>query len=429
MDLGMFDKFCPSLKSRAQLDERRFDMSRSDKNSERYVIPMHRKNVWTNKWMQDPRKKFLQASYYDPSAQYRKGWGSFQRKRGLTLCYSCRRPGHLAKECPGRRPSCLCCKAMDHEVLDFPRMIAKLDRMNMRQENPEEGQETETMAEPQKESENVLLQMKETLNDHRNINLSEIFKEKECIEARIGDFDIDCVLDEETQVNIMTERTWETLGKPAMIPSLGGIGLFRGKLITLCGRLTQISMSAHGTSTEEDFEIVKFIENNAPFAILLGKPWIEMDQARRKEEEVLEQKKQELKDFMTRRITHLIEEQENRSKLLRTRNLDVEVERTQADSQTSRTPTPDREDVLLSDPMKESQQREVTMPKGDKNQNGKRITETKTTGKKAKKLSKKREKIERLQKVPEGTSQKEGLQNWNFVEISEQRNMVKQYSH
>jgi hypothetical protein len=36
------------------------------------------------------------------------------------------------------------------------------------------------------------------------------------------------------------------------------------------------------------------------------------------------------------------------------------------------------------------------MPKGDKNQNGKRIRETKTTGKKAQKLSKKREKIERL---------------------------------
>jgi hypothetical protein len=69
-----------------------------------------------------------------------------------------------------------------------------------------------------------------------------------------------------------------------MIPSLGGIGLFRGKLITLCGRLTQISMSAHGTSTEEDFEVVKFIENNAPFAILLGKPYIERDRAKRKEE-------------------------------------------------------------------------------------------------------------------------------------------------
>ena len=59
MDLGMFDKFCPILKSRAQVDERRFDMIKSDKNSERYVIPMHRKNVWTNQWMQDRRKKFL----------------------------------------------------------------------------------------------------------------------------------------------------------------------------------------------------------------------------------------------------------------------------------------------------------------------------------------------------------------------------------
>jgi hypothetical protein len=65
------------------------------------------------------------------------------------------------------------------------------------------------------------------------------------------DFDIDCVLDEETQVNIITERTWETLGKPAMIPSLGGIGLFRGKMINLCGKLTHISMRAHGTSIEE----------------------------------------------------------------------------------------------------------------------------------------------------------------------------------
>jgi hypothetical protein len=51
-------------------------------------------------------------------------------------------------------------------------------------------------------------------------------------------------------MNIMTERTWEAVGKPAMIPSLGGIGLFKGKLITLCGRLTHISMSVHVTLIE-----------------------------------------------------------------------------------------------------------------------------------------------------------------------------------
>jgi hypothetical protein len=116
---------------------------------------------------------------------------------------------------------------MDHEVLDCPRMIAKLDRMNMEQTIPEKGQETKTMVEPQTKLEIVLLQMKETPNDHRDINLSEIFKEKEWIEARIGDFDIDYVLDEETKVNIMTERTWEDLGKLDTIPSLGGVGLFR----------------------------------------------------------------------------------------------------------------------------------------------------------------------------------------------------------
>jgi hypothetical protein len=290
--------------------------------------------------------------------------------------------------------------------------------------NPKADPKTEIMTEPQKGSEKVLLQMQRTLNDHRHIILSEIFKEKECIEVRIGDFDIDCVLDEETQVNIMTERTWEAIGKPAMIPSLGGIGLFRGKLITLCGRLTRISMSAHGTSTEEEFEVVKFIENNAPFAMLLGKPWIEKDQARRKEEEVLEQKKQELKDFMTRKITHLIKEQENKSKPFETRELDVEVAKIPEDSQKIAVPIPGTDEVLPLISRKESHQREVTLPKEDKNQNGKRNSETKLTGKKARKLSKKRAKIEKLQKVPEGTSQKENLQNWSFVGISEQRHMA-----
>jgi hypothetical protein len=47
----MFDKLCPSLKTRTLIDERKFDMNRSDKDSDRYVILMHRRNVWTNKWM------------------------------------------------------------------------------------------------------------------------------------------------------------------------------------------------------------------------------------------------------------------------------------------------------------------------------------------------------------------------------------------
>jgi hypothetical protein len=159
---------------------------------------------------------------------------------------------------------------------------------------------------------------------------------------------------------------------------------------------------------------------------LLGKTWVEKDQIRRKqEEEALEQKKKELRDFMARRIAHLLEEQEDKSKLLRTRDLAVEVERTQEDLkplsiQESRAPTPEREEVLPSNPMKDPPQCEVTMPRGDKNNNGKRKLVTQITGKKARKLSKKKEKLEKLQEVPERTSQKEGLQNWNFTGISEQ---------
>ena len=59
--------------------------------------------------------------------------------------------------------------------------------------------------------------------------------------------------------------------------------------------------------------------------------------------------------------------------------------------------------------LKDSQQRVVTISKEDKNQNEKKNTETKLAGKKDRKLSKKRAKIEKLQKVLEGPSQKENL--------------------
>jgi hypothetical protein len=176
--------------------------------------------------------------------------------------------------------------------------------------------------------------MKETLKEHKYVRLSKIFKEKEQVEAIIGDFNIECVLDKETQVNIMLERTWDAIRKPTLIPSLGGIGLFRGKMVNLCGNLAQIPMKVNGTSTEVDFEIIKFIEDNAPNTMLLGKPWIERDQARNKEEEkVLEQQRQDLKDFMTTRIAWLIKEQENQEKLFDTRSPDIKNKKSLGDSQ------------------------------------------------------------------------------------------------
>jgi hypothetical protein len=87
-----------------------------------------------------------------------------------------------------------------------------------------------------------------------------------------------------------------------MVPSLGRIGLLKGKMKTLSGRVINVSIIFHGTSTEEEFEVIKFVEDNTPFPLLLGKTWTEKDQIRRKvEEESIEKKKKELRDFIAQK--------------------------------------------------------------------------------------------------------------------------------
>jgi hypothetical protein len=57
---------------------------------------------------------------------------------------------------------------MDHEVLDCPRMISKLERINLNLEDHKADPEKE---ETQQESEKVLIQMKETLKEHKDVRL------------------------------------------------------------------------------------------------------------------------------------------------------------------------------------------------------------------------------------------------------------------
>jgi hypothetical protein len=74
----------------------------------------------------------------------------------------------------------------------------------------------------------------------------------------------------------------------------------------------------------------------------------------------LEQKKQELKDFMTRRIMHLIEEHKRRSQIFNISNSDVKAKRTLEDPQNIKLPIFDTEEVLSRNTRKDFQQREVT---------------------------------------------------------------------
>jgi hypothetical protein len=64
-----------------------------------------------------------------------------------------------------------------------------------------------------------------------------------------------------------------------------------------------IPVISHETSTKEDFEVIRFAEDNAHFPPLLGKTWIEKDQIRRKaEEETTKHKKKELRNLVARKI-------------------------------------------------------------------------------------------------------------------------------
>jgi hypothetical protein len=77
---------------------------------------------------------------------------------------------------PGIGPICICCKIVGHEVEDFPRMISKVEQMNMSQEN-------KSILEDQKEKgsdkvQTTLVQLKEAMNDHKYVSLPETMKEK-----------------------------------------------------------------------------------------------------------------------------------------------------------------------------------------------------------------------------------------------------------
>jgi hypothetical protein len=116
---------------------------------------------------------------------------------------------------------------------------------------------------------------------------------------------------------------------------------------------------------------------------LFGKTWIEKDRIIRKaEEESTEKKKQELRDFITRKIDQLIEEREGKSKKQKARELASKIERMKEglkdlsmQERSISTQEVVREGILTSEPVRAHQQCEVTMLGEYKNKNGKRILE------------------------------------------------------
>ncbi len=53
----------------------------------------------------------------------------------MTLCYNCRKPGHLGRQYYEVGPIFLCCKVIGHKVEDCLKIIAKVEKNDKVREN------------------------------------------------------------------------------------------------------------------------------------------------------------------------------------------------------------------------------------------------------------------------------------------------------
>jgi hypothetical protein len=62
MNLGMFNRCCPSLKNRAHVEEI-IELNKFDRNREKYVIPKHRKNFGLINGCRNLERIFVDCRY------------------------------------------------------------------------------------------------------------------------------------------------------------------------------------------------------------------------------------------------------------------------------------------------------------------------------------------------------------------------------
>ena len=81
------------------------------------------------------------------------------------------------------------------------------------------------------------------------------------------------VLDFISQVNIMTQDTWEQLGKPRLYESGIYLKLADLGLIEPIGVWKNVDTTIKGISTKVDFKIIDPKEGSSSFLELVGQPW------------------------------------------------------------------------------------------------------------------------------------------------------------
>ena len=89
--------------------------------------------------------------------------------------------------------------------------------------------------------------------------------------AQIGDYEMDyIILDLGSDVNILTRKTWESMGNSSIVWSLGQLRLFNQSKVLSIGRLTQVHVEIEGLRTYVEFELIYIVDNTNPYPVLIG---------------------------------------------------------------------------------------------------------------------------------------------------------------
>ena len=94
------------------------------------------------------------------------------------------------------------------------------------------------------------------------------------LNAQIGGYDMtDVILDLGLEFNVLTNQTWELMGKPPLSWSPIQLKLANQQRIVPLERFLSVPIDIDGVSTLADFEVIEIIDDSNPYPALLGIEW------------------------------------------------------------------------------------------------------------------------------------------------------------
>jgi hypothetical protein len=94
------------------------------------------------------------------------------------------------------------------------------------------------------------------------------------LNSQIREYDINyVVLDLGSEVNVMMKQTWALMGKPKLIYSPIRLSMTNQQVVSPFAILEHVPVDINGVRTLADFEVIKIVDDNWPYPMLLGIDW------------------------------------------------------------------------------------------------------------------------------------------------------------